>query len=292
MSEPAVEPVGFIGLGAMGRPMALNLHNKGADLVVHDIDPKCVAALGELGAEIASSPAALAKKAAVVFTMLPDLPDVEDVLFGEDGVLGAKRNDLLVVNCSTMSPIKSRELGERLADVGVRYLEAPVTRGTSGAIAGTLCFLVGGAADDLEEVRSSLEAMGTTIYHCGAAGDGMAMKIVNNANTLVHCAALTETIAMGRKWGLNDDMMRELLTEGSADCYAVRMKLPKLIEGDFAPGFTIDLAHKDLGVALEFAAGLGTTLPVVESARGRMAEGRARDKGGRDTMALVELYED
>ena len=285
-----VDPIGFIGLGTMGAPMARNLVKAQNKLCVFDIVPDGVNALVEEGAIVANSAAEVAAQCKTVVLMLPDSPHVQEVVFGDGGLASAGRDDLFVINCTTMSPRSCEEAAKAAADQGIAWLEAPVTRGIRGAIGGTLCFLVGGSDADLERARPLLDVMGSDVYHIGNHGEAMALKMVNNCLTVGICAMVAETIALGRKSGLDMQKMLDILSDSSADSYSLREKLPRMIAGDFEPGFAIKHGYKDLSLALQFAAELESSLPVVASAREVFGMARQQGKGEMDTSAVYQLF--
>jgi 3-hydroxyisobutyrate dehydrogenase-like beta-hydroxyacid dehydrogenase len=284
------EKIGFIGLGTMGVPMARNLVKAQHKLCVHDVVRDGVDALVGEGAVAAASPAAVAESCDTVMTMLPDSPHVREVLFGEQGLCAAGRSDLFLINSTTMSPRSCQEIAAEARERGVTLLEAPVTRGIRGAIAGTLCFFVGGDKADLERARPLLEVMGSDIHHIGGHGDAMALKMVNNALSVSTCSLVAEAVAMGGKWGLDPQKMLEILSGSSGDSYALQEKLPRIIAGDDAPGFAIKHGYKDLSLALQLASELGTALPVIASAREVYGMARLKGKGELDTSAVFQLY--
>lgn len=285
------QTIGFIGLGTMGQPMARNLAKKGFDLVVYDLAAERAQALAADGVMAAPAPAEVARAADIVVAMLPDFPEVEQAVFGRGGVAEAARPGLLLINASTMGPVAGRKLANRVHEHGFRLLEAPVARGIRGAIAGTLCFFVGGAEKDLAAARPVLQAMGSDIYHVGGFGDALALKLVNNALSIATNALIAEAVALGAKWGLDRQRMLDILTTSSGDSYALREKLPRMIAGDFRPGFAIDLAYKDLSLALQLAAEMKTPLPVVGLAREIYGRARAEGLGSQDTSAVSQLYD-
>jgi 3-hydroxyisobutyrate dehydrogenase len=285
------QTIGFIGLGTMGQPMARNLAKKGFNLVVYDVVADRARALAADGATAATAPAEVARQADIVVAMLPDFPEVEQAVFGRDGVADAARPGLLLINASTMGPVAGRKLANRVHEHGFRLLEAPVARGIRGAIAGTLCFFVGGAEKDLAAARPVLQAMGSDIYHVGGFGDALALKLVNNALSITTNALIAEAVALGAKWGLDRQRMLDILTTSSGDSYALREKLPRMIAGDFRPGFAIDLAYKDLSLALHLAAEMKTPLPVVGLACEIYDRARAEGLGSQDTSAVSQLYD-
>lgn len=284
------DTIGFIGLGAMGAPMARNLLRKGVQLCVHDADSAKLAKLTQLGARSADSPAAVARAAQIIFTMLPDFAAVRDVMTGEGGLAQAQSTGLLLVNTSTVGPRWGKELAQLARQHGMRLLEAPVTPGTHAAEAGTLNFFIAGDGADLQRVRPLLEAMGRRIIFLGEHGRAQALKMVNNSLSLCISALVAEAIALGEKAGLPADMLLDILSGTSADSYQLRQKLPRMIARDYSPGGSIDLAVKDLSVALEFAAQIGADMPLVRLTRDDYAAASARGQGPLDTSALVEYY--
>lgn len=285
--------VGFVGVGAIGRPMARNLVEKGFEVTVCDIDAaRASAVAAEIGAGVAAAPADLVPTCGLIVVMVPDAPEVEAVCFGERGIVAGGPRDLLIVNTTTMDPARSRALAARGAAHGFRLLEAPVTRGVAGAEVGQLCFFIGGETADLERARPVLEAMGTDLRHVGGMGEGLAMKLVHNVISITTSALLGEAIALGSRWGLSKRQMLEYMQDCNADSYQFRQKLPRMISGDFSPGFAIDLGHKDLSIVLAIAGQLKTCLPLAATARETLGAARARGLGGLDTCATLLLYED
>ncbi len=284
--------VGFIGVGAIGRPMARNLAQKGFDVIVCDIDSaRAETVAGEIGAGVAACPADLVPGCDLIVVMVPDAPQVETICFGERGIIAGRPRDLLVVNTTTMDPARSRAVAERGSRHGFRLLEAPVTRGVAGAEEGRLCYFIGGEAADLERARPALEAMGTDLRHVGGIGEGLAMKLVHNVISITTSTLLGEAIALGSRWGLSKAQMLECMKDCNADSYQFRLKLPRMIDGDFSPGFAIDLAHKDLSIVLAIAGQLSTCLPLTATAREALGAARARGLGRLDTCATLLLYE-
>jgi 3-hydroxyisobutyrate dehydrogenase-like beta-hydroxyacid dehydrogenase len=286
------QSVGFVGLGAIGKPMARHLVQKGFAVTVCDIDSARAASVAaEIGAKAAACPADLVPVCSLIVVMVPDAPDVEAVCFGERGLASAGPRDLLVVNTTTMDPDRSKALAARGASHGFRLLEAPVTRGVAGAEAGRLCYFIGGDAADLERARPALEAMGTDLRHVGRIGEGLAMKLVHNIISITTSTLLGEAIALGGRLGLTKEQMFTAMQDCNADSYQFRLKLPLMIAGDFSPGFAIDLAHKDLSIILAIAGQLRTCLPLTATAREALGAARARGLGRLDTCATLRLYE-
>ena len=286
------QTVGFVGVGAIGKPMARHLVQKGFDVIVCDVDGARAAAVAkEIGATVAAWPADLVPTCREIVVMVPDAPEVEAVCFGGRGIAAGGPRNVLVVNTTTMDPARSRSVAERGAHHGFRLLEAPVTRGVAGAEEGRLCYFIGGEAADVERARPILEAMGTDLRHVGGIGEGLAMKLVHNIISITTSALLGEAIALGSRWGLSKRQMWECMKDCNADSYQFRLKLPRMIDGDFSPGFAIDLAYKDLSIVLAIAEQLKTSLPLAATAREALGAARARGLGRLDTCATLLLYE-
>lgn len=286
------QAVGFVGVGAIGSLMAGHLAAKGFQVTLHDEDHRRADEVARcIGARVAGSAADLAAAGCgTVVTMLPDSPQVESVCFGAGGLAEAMHRDLLVVNTTSMDPQRSIELAGRALAIGMRWLEAPVTRGTAGAEKAELCYFIGGQAADLELARPVLEAMGTDLRHVGGIGQGLAMKMVHNAISITTSTLLGEVVALGEHWGLTPRQMHDAMLDCNADSYQFRQKLPRMEVDDYRPGFAIDLAYKDLGIILEHAGRLTTSLPLAAAAREALGAARARGLGGLDTCATVKLY--
>lgn len=251
------ERVGYIGLGIMGAGMATNLVRAGFDVVVYNRTAAKTAPLAAAGAEVADSPRAVAERCGVVFTCVSDTPDVEQVLFGEDGVASGMAPGGLVVDTSTVSPEATRRWAARLAEQSVGFLDAPVSGGSEGAAKGTLSIMVGGDADHLERARPYLEAMGTTITHIGGVGAGQTCKLVNQILVVVSMLGVAEALVFAKAGGLDLEKTIAAVEGGAAGSWMLSNRGPQVIRGDWRPGFTIDLQQKDLRLVLEEADELG-----------------------------------
>lgn len=289
------ERIGFIGLGIMGRPMARNLIKAGHQLVVHSrsqgpVD-ELVAEAGE-AAVAAASPRAVAEAAKTVITMLPDSPDVRAVVFGEDGLLEAMGPGHLLIDMSTIAPATSIEVGEALAAQGASALDAPVSGGDKGAIAGTLSIMVGGNAADVERVRPLFEALGTTIVHVGGPGAGQVVKACNQIVVAVAYAGLSEALVLGTKAGVDPEKILQVLGGGLANSRVLEMRGPTMIKHEFAPGFRIKLHRKDLGIALNAGRDQGVPLAVTALVSQLFETAQATGRGELDHSALLTVIED
>jgi 2-hydroxy-3-oxopropionate reductase len=244
-------PIGFIGLGLMGKPMALNLRKKGFDLLVHNRSRPAVEALVAAGARSAGSAAEVARSARIIVTMLPDGPDVEKVLEGKDGVFGAMQKGTVIVDSSTIAPEIARRLAARATELGAALLDAPVSGGEIGAIDGTLTFMVGGDAAALESVREVLNAMGKPerIVHVGDSGAGQICKVCNQIVLGGTMSVVAEAIALSRKAGVDPMKVRAALMGGFAQSRVLEVHGERMITGNWKPGFKAKLFRKDLGIA-------------------------------------------
>jgi 2-hydroxy-3-oxopropionate reductase len=286
------ETVGFIGLGVMGAPMARNLVEAGHPLVVHSRSRGPVDELAAAGAEPASSPREVADRAAVVITMLPDSPAVEDVVLGSDGVLeGASEGDLLI-DMSTIHPTVSVAIAEAGRERGVGVLDAPVSGGDVGARDATLSIMVGGEQSDVERAQPLFEALGKTIVHVGEHGAGQVVKACNQVVVAVTIAAVSEALVLGSKAGVEPERILDVLGGGLAANRVMEMRRHNFLEHDFAPGFRIDLHHKDLDIALESGSEYGVPLPVTGLVQQGFRALRAKGHGGDDHSGLLGLVEE
>ncbi len=256
-------PIGFIGLGLMGKPMALNLRKKGFDVIVHNRSRAAVEALVAEGATAAGSPAEVARAARVIITMLPDGPDVEKVLEGANGVFGAMQKGSVIVDSSTIAPAIARRLAARAAELGGSMLDAPVSGGEIGAIAGTLTFMVGGDAAALEDVRPMLSAMGSPekIVHVGDSGAGQICKACNQIVLGGTMSVVAEAIALSRKAGVDPMKVRAALMGGFAQSRVLEVHGERMITGNWKPGFKAKLFKKDFGIAMNTLSEYGVPAP-------------------------------
>lgn len=284
-----MEPIGFIGLGRMGRPMAMNLCRKGFRPVVYDINPAAVSELVQTQAQAATSVAEATSGAGIVVTMLPDSAAVREVVAGPGGVLAHLRPGGVVMDMSTVSPEATDGLAAAARARGIGFVDAPVGRLASHADRGESLFMVGGAEDDFARVRPLLEAMGTTIHHCGPAGAGTRTKLVNNYLAVTSCQLNAEALALSQRFGLSLERTLDVLYGTTAVNGQLKIAWPlKVLKGDTEPGFTIDLAHKDLTLILEAANAAKVPMPVAAAAREAFTAARSRGFGGRDFSAMVD----
>ncbi|MDE3155737.1 MAG: NAD-binding protein [Acidobacteriota bacterium] len=285
-----METTGFVGLGRMGRPMALNLCRKGHALVVHDINPEPVAALVAAGARAAGGAADVARAGGVIFTMLPDSAAVELVVAGPDGLLAHARPGSVIVDMSTVSPLATDRLAAAAAARGVSFVDAPVGRLASHADRGESLFMVGASDADFARVKPLFEAMGTTIYHCGGVGTGTRTKLVNNYLAIVSCQLNAEALALSQRLGLSLERTLDVVYGTTAVNGQLKIAWPaKVLRGDTAPGFTIDLAHKDLTLIVEAANAARVPMAIGAAAREAFSTARGRGYGALDFSSMVDV---
>ena len=286
------DTVGFIGLGIMGKPMAKNLIEAGHELVVYNRTPKKAEELAGAGAVVAASPREVAEQSDVVVTMLPDSPQVEEVLFGEEGVLEGVKEGALIVDMSTISPVITEELAARAKEKGASMLDAPVSGGDVGAIEGTLSIMVGGSDGDFQRARPLFEAMGKTVTHVGGSGAGQVVKAANQIVVALTIEAVSEALVLGSKAGVAPGKILDVLGGGLAGNKVMEVKREKMLTHSFDPGFRIELHHKDLGIALAAGREYGVTLPVTAIVDQMLETLKMRGKGDRDHSAILTLIEE
>jgi 2-hydroxy-3-oxopropionate reductase len=284
-------PIGFVGLGIMGRPMARNLSKAGFSLVVHNRSQGAVDELVTAGARAAGSPEEVARQAEVIILMLPNSPDVELVALGPRGLIGGVRAGQTVIDMSTISPIVSQKVGAALAEKGVRMLDAPVSGGEKGAIEGTLSIMVGGDAAVFEEMLPILQAMGKTITRLGPLGAGGFTKLANQIIVAINLTALAEALTLAAKAGLDIELTLKALGGGLAGSRCLDQKTPNYLAHEFKPGFKIDLHYKDLGLIMDAARALGVPLPTTAVVQELFGALRVRGGGGLDHSGIITLTE-
>lgn len=253
--------VGYIGLGIMGKSMARNILKAGFELVVHNRSRESVKQLVSEGAIEAHSPAEVARQVDVVFTNLPDSPDVELVALGEHGIIEGAHDGLIFIDHSTIKPTTARSVGQRLAKHGVTLLDAPVSGGDIGAKQGTLTIMVGGPKDALEKVMPVLEAEGRTITHVGALGDGQIAKAANQIMVAAQMVAMGELLILAQKAGADPQKVVQAIRGGAAGCWTLDNKPQRLFDGNRQPGFKAYMQAKDLGIVMDTAREYGVALP-------------------------------
>jgi 2-hydroxy-3-oxopropionate reductase len=292
VSDLKAHPVGFIGLGIMGKPMARNLAKAGFNVLVYNRSQDDIDALVSESSQFAaaSSPREVAEKTRVIITMLPDSQDVRDVVFGS-GLLEAMTDEHLFIDMSTIAPATSVEVNSALRERGARALDAPVSGGDKGAIAGTLSVMVGGEAADFQRAMPLFEAMGKTIVHVGGAGAGQIVKACNQIVVAINYAAVSEALVLGAKAGVDPDKVVQVLSGGLAASRVMELKGKSMIEHNFAPGFRIDLHRKDLNIAMATARENSVPIPVSAVVSQLFESLAAHGQGDLDHSALLTVYE-
>jgi 4-hydroxybutyrate dehydrogenase/sulfolactaldehyde 3-reductase len=282
--------IGFIGLGNMGRPMASNLVRKGFRVCVHDVVAAPVQALEALGAASAADARGVAAASDVVFTMLPDSASVQEVIGGRGGLIEHGRRGTTIVDMSTIDPLVTDRLAAEAAESGFAFADAPVGRLASHAERGESLFMVGAAPEVFARIQPMLQAMGTTIHHCGGVGTGMRTKLVNNYLAIISCQLNAEAIALSQRFGLALEKTLDVIHGTTATNGQLKIAWPsKVLKGDTAPGFTIDLAHKDLTLIVEAANAVKVPVPIASVAREAFRAARGRGCGGQDFSAMVDV---
>lgn len=285
-----MEKIGFIGLGRMGKSMAMNLARKGFELVVLDLDDKAMAELEALGARRGASIADVAKSTTVLFTMLPSSVEVEQVVLGPDGVFAHAARGSVLVDMSTIDPFVTDRLAHEAEPRGLTLVDAPVGRLAEHADRGESLFMVGASEADFKRIRPMLDAMGTTVFHCGPVGSGERTKLVNNYIAITLCQVNAEALALSQRLGLDITRTLDVLLGTSANNGQLRMNFPnKVLAGDTTPGFTIDLAHKDLSLVLGAAHASRTPMPVAAAVHESFSVARARDSGSIDFSGIADV---
>ncbi len=253
--------IGYIGLGIMGKPMVRNIMKAGYNVVVHNRSRQSVDELVGEGAVEGKTPANVARQVDVIFTNLPDSPDVELVALGSNGIIEGAHTGLIYVDNSTIKPATARRVSKILADKGIVMLDAPVSGGDVGAIRGTLTIMVGGPAEALEKVRPILEAMSKTITHVGESGDGQIAKAANQIMVAAQMVAMGELLILAQKAGANPEKVVQAIRGGAAGCWTLDNKPQRLFAGNRDPGFKAHMQAKDLSIVMDTAREYGISLP-------------------------------
>jgi 2-hydroxy-3-oxopropionate reductase len=261
MSASPKPTVGYIGLGLMGKSIARNILRAGFPLVVHNRSRAAVDELAAEGAKAAASPKEVAGQVDIVFTNLPDSPDVEQVALGAGGVIEGAREGLIFVDNSTIKPAAARLIAEKLGDKGVSCLDAPVSGGDIGAREGTLTIMVGGPQDAFEKVMPVFEAIGKSITHIGESGAGQIAKCANQVMVAAQMVAMGELLILSKKAGADPEKVIQAIKGGAAQCWTLDVKPERLFAGNRQPGFKAYMMYKDLGIVLDTAQEYGVPLP-------------------------------
>ena len=291
MSTPGNTTVAFIGLGIMGGPMAGHLIDAGYQVVGYNRSRPKLDRLVEKGARPADSAADAVREADVAITMVPDSPDVEAVTLGEDGIYAAAKPGLLHIDCSTIRPDVARQVAEAGARRGIRVVDAPVSGGEAGAEEGSLSIMVGGAEEDVAAAMPYLNVMGKTVVHVGPAGAGQTVKAANQLIVAGNIQLVAEALVFLEAHGVDTEAATEVLAGGLAGSAVLQRKAANMRAREFAPGFRIELHHKDLGIVTAAAREAGVAIPLGAAVAQLVGALRAQGHGGLDHSALLLLVD-
>lgn len=285
------EKIGFVGLGIMGRPMSKNLLKAGYDVTAYDIVQAALDDVVAAGAKRGTSAKDVASKTDIIITMLPDGPDVEKVVLGPNGVLEGAKKGAIVVDMSSISPIVAQKVGKACNDKGIDFLDAPVSGGEPGAIAGTLAIMVGGKQAVFDKVKPILEKMGSSVTLTGDVGAGNVTKLANQIMVAVNIAGVSEALVLATKAGLDPEVVFNAVKVGLAGSNVLNAKAPMMIARNFKPGFRIRLHQKDLRNTLQTAEALGIPLPITAYCQQMFNALMNEGKGDNDHSGLVQYLE-
>jgi 2-hydroxy-3-oxopropionate reductase len=283
--------IGFIGLGIMGKPMAANLLKAGHKLVVYDVTRDRLADALAKGAEEGSSPADVASRCDRIITMLPNSPHVKEVVLGAHGVIEGARRGSILIDMSSIAPSASKEVAAALEKKGVEAIDAPVSGGEPKAIDGTLAIMVGGKLEVYEKVKDILLAMGSSAVYCGGIGSGNVTKLANQVIVALNIAAMSEALVLATKAGVNPETVFNAIKGGLAGSTVLNAKAPMVLDGNFKPGFRIELHIKDLQNALDTAHELGVPIPLTSQIMEILQALKVDGKKGEDHAGIVQFYE-
>ena len=283
--------IGFIGLGIMGLPMAKNLVKAGYDIIAYDMLEAPLQNVAQSGAKAASSVVEVAKSADIIITMLPNSPHVQTVVLGENGVLGNAKPGTIIVDMSSISPIVSREIALECGKKNVDFLDAPVSGGEPKAIEGTLAIMVGGKESVFQNVEEILLKMGSSAVYVGEAGSGNVTKLANQIIVALNIAAMSEAMVLATKCGVDPEKVYHAIRGGLAGSTVLDAKMPMVLDGNFKPGFRMELHIKDLQNALDAAHSVQSPIPLTAEVMEMMQGLKAQGKQTNDHSGIVEYYE-
>ncbi|AYM01703.1 2-hydroxy-3-oxopropionate reductase [Levilactobacillus yiduensis] len=283
--------LGFVGLGIMGKPMAKNLVKAGHDLTVFDFKDEAVNELVELGATAATDGKSVAENSDVIFTMVPNSPNVEAALFNDGGIVEGLSAGKTVIDMSSINPLASQDFAKRLAKLNVGFLDAPVSGGEPKAIDGSIAFMVGGDKDLFDKNKELLDVMGGSVTYVGAVGAGNTTKLANQVIVALNIAAVSEGFALAKKAGLDPKMVFDAIHTGLAGSTVMDAKVPMMIARNFEPGFRVDLHIKDLQNALDTSHSLHVGLPLTAEVMEILQSVKNDGNGSDDHSAIAKFYE-
>ena len=283
--------VGFIGLGAMGGPMAQNLVKHGFSLVVHDVDPGKAELWRTRGATVVNSAAEVAARVDRTISMVETTAQAEAVIAGDQGILRTERAGHIVASMSTIDPMAARRLADQLAAKGIAMLDAPVSGGTERAASGELSIIVGGAPETVAACQDLFRAMGANVFHMGGLGQGLAMKLINNMLIQVNTVAVAEALVLGVKAGLDPQAIYDVVRVSTGNSFAFEMRVPRILKRDFTPGGTVDISFKDQELETAFAKQLGVPVLLANVTQQVYQMARAAGLNKEDGSAVVKVLE-
>lgn len=283
--------IGFVGLGIMGKPMAKNLVKAGYKLIVNDFNKTSVEELKELGAEVCSTNKEIAEKSDVVITMLPNSPHVKEVALGEGGLIEGAHEGLVLIDMSSIAPLASREICEKLAEKGIEMLDAPVSGGQPKAVDGTISVMVGGKQELFDKYYDVMKAMAGSVVRVGEIGAGNIAKLCNQTIVAINIAAMSEALVLAQKAGVSPELVYNAIRGGLAGSTVLDAKAPLVMDRKFDPGFRINLHIKDLNNVLETSHGVGVPLPLTTAVREIMESLKVDGHEMEDHGSIIKYYE-
>jgi 2-hydroxy-3-oxopropionate reductase len=286
-----VSTIAFIGLGLMGSPMAVHLQNAGHQVVGYNLHPEKTKPLVDAGGTAAGSVAEAVRDVEVVAVLVPDSPDVQDVLLGEEGVFASAKPGTLVIDFSSIRPDVTVDLAKTAKEKGFRLLDAPVSGGEAGAKNAALSIMVGGEADDFAVAKPLFDAVGKTVVHVGPSGSGQTVKAANQLIVAANIQAVSEAVIFLEAYGVDTKAALEVLGGGLAGSAVLNQKKENMLSRSFQPGFRIDLHHKDMGIVTAAAREAGVVVPLGALVAQLVASARANGDGGLDHSALLRGVE-
>lgn len=286
-----INKIGFIGLGIMGKPMSLNLIKAGYKLIVYDVRPETMHELTMKGAEAGTSPKHVAENSEIIITMLPNSPQVQEVVLGKEGILEGAKPGTLLIDMSSIAPLVSVELSKKAKERGVEMLDAPVSGGEPKAIEGTLSIMVGGDRKSFEQSEEIFKVLGSSAVLVGSIGSGNTTKLANQIIVALNIAAVSEAMVLAEKCGVDPEKVFNAIRGGLAGSTVLEAKMPMILNGNFKPGFRIELHIKDLMNALGTAHDLAIPIPLTSLVMEFMQSLKVDGKAGNDHSGLVQFYE-
>lgn len=283
--------VGFVGLGIMGKPMAKNLLAAGHELMVYDFNRDAVKEVVDAGAKEAKNGTEIALQTDVVIIMVPNSPHVRSAVFGEGGVAEGADESTVIIDMSSIDPVESKKIGEELAEKNIEFLDCPVSGGEPKAIDGTLSIMCGGKKDVWEKYKSLLECMGSSVVYVGPIGSGNVAKLANQMIVAINIGACAEAFTFAKKMGSDPKLVYDAIRGGLAGSTVMDAKVPMMLEGNYQPGFRIDLHIKDLTNALNASHTIHMPVPLTANLMEVMQELKSHDEGGCDHNDIVRYYE-